>query len=84
MMAKRFKGWMLLFVCLVLVFPNPVNAAEPDNSLALAQQRVTVELARMDAALKQAAQTVLVDRAAGQARRFDGGHVFAGDDGVDH
>lgn len=69
MMAKRFKGWMLLFVCLVLVFPNPVNAAEPDNSLALAQQRVTVELARMDAALKQAAQKLGVGGLTGDAAR---------------
>ena len=49
-MKTQSKVLVSILLCLVLIFPAAVSAAEPANPLVMAQQQVEREFARMDAA----------------------------------
>ncbi len=56
MMKTQSKVLVSILLYLALIFPAAVGAAEPANPLEMAQQQILREFARMDSALKKAAQ----------------------------
>ena len=69
MMKTQSKVLVSILLCLVLIFPAAVSAAEPANPLVMAQQQVEREFARMDAALKKAAQKLGIVGLTGEPAR---------------
>ena len=55
-MTNRWCLFSILCLCLTLLQPSLVSAAEPDNPAGLARERIAAEFSRLDVALKQTAE----------------------------
>ncbi len=55
-MTNRWYFFSILLLCLALIQPSLVRAAEPDSPADLARERIAAEFSRLDVALKQTAE----------------------------
>ena len=52
-MTNRWCLFSILLLCLMLIQPSIVSAAEPDSPADLARERIAAEFSRLDSALRQ-------------------------------